>query len=173
MGVKVVILGLDPYPQETNGIPNGCGLAFSYRRDFPVPSNSSLHNIFKELAKEYPGYVKPNHGDLSSWCKQGVLLLNTALTVLPMMPKSHLNIWEPFISNILNIIVQVNPNVVFLLWGGDAKKMVTKIGKAKYFETSHPSGQSAYRGFIGCNHFTLANQYLVEKGLTPIDWNVY
>jgi uracil-DNA glycosylase len=173
MCVRMVILGLDPYPQENCGIPDACGLSFSYRRDFPVPGRSSLKNIFKLLKICYPNFIEPYHGDLSSWARQGVLLLNTALTVAPGTPKSHLTIWEGFTIAILKAILAANPGTVFMLWGADAQKMEKQLGnRAVVIRTSHPSGQSAYvkDGFMQSQCFIKANEKLIEQGHNPIDW---
>jgi uracil-DNA glycosylase len=170
---KVVLVGLDPYPQETDGVPDACGLCFSYRRDFPIPKWSSLKNIYKELKDEYGNeFTPPDHGDLREWCRQGVLMLNMALSVAPRSPKSHLGIWGGFMSHLIPAIVSANPNVIFVMWGSDAQKMTDMIGnRVAQLTTSHPSGQSARRGFLGCNHFRLINEHLTKTGQTPIDWN--
>lgn len=189
--IKVIILGMDPYHQITNGIPDACGLSFSYRRDFPVPPRSSLNNIFREIKQNnYPDFVQPNHGDLSSWCEQGVLLLNSSLTVLPNTPGSHLNLWMSFTKLLLKYIVESVGPVIIIAWGKPAQKLISKSEiklvnwdtenstavkcantTSVVLESAHPSGQSV-RGFYGGQHFLKTNMILRIQGKTPIDWSV-
>jgi len=162
--VKIVILGQDPY--HDNG--QAMGLSFS------VPSNikspPSLKNIFREIEQDL-GILMPNKGDLTNWANQGVLLLNTVLTVLPHTPQSHKNKgWEIFTDEIIHYINNNLNNVVFMLWGGSAKKKSGLIDSNKHLilTANHPSPLSANRcGWFGCKHFSQANEYLKE----PINWD--
>lgn len=169
--VKVVILGQDPYPQVlSNGIPRATGLSFSVRKDDFIPS--SLENIYKELQDDIPGFEPPKHGCLEGWARQGVLFLNTALTLREDSPKSHINVWQGFTRKVIRKIVEENEDVIFVLWGGFAQKMMSVIGSSVTILTSaDPSGRSANRGFFGCKHFSQINENLIEKGYEPIDWN--
>lgn len=174
--VKVVILGQDPYhTMGENGSPQANGLSFSTSRGCKI--QPSLANVFKELKQEYPNFVIPNHGDLTNWAYQGVLLLNSCLTVSPSLPGSHKAIWNGFIGRILEAISAANPNCIYLLWGAKAQFWVKRIGqKSIKLLASHPSPFSANKSskdspaFIGCNHFRMANEYLVKMGQQPIDW---
>lgn len=165
--VKVVILGQDPYP--TRG--HAHGLCFSCDAHVkPLPK--SLQNIFKELYDDLRIPEKLN-GDLQSWAKQGVLLLNTVLTVREGQPESHANKgWEQFTDELLVQLSQYNENVVYLLWGSKAQRKKDLINnKANLIlEAPHPSPLSVYRGFFGCKHFSQTNTYLKAKGKDPINW---
>lgn len=169
--VKVVLLGQDPYHQrKSNGKPRAQGLSFSVSKDDEIPV--SLKNIFQEIANEYPEtFVYPSHGDISSWARQGVLLINSSLTVEPGKAGSHGVIWHGLLSKVFHAIAEVNRNCIYLLWGNHAKDMVEYIPEAsiKLF-TSHPSGFSVHKGFFGCNHFKEVNRILEEKGEEPIRW---
>ena len=170
--VKVVILGQDPF-HSTNGdgTPQAQGLCFSVKRGAKIPS--SLVNIYKELKTSVPGFVTPNHGCLESWALQGVLLLNTCLTVRPASPDCHKELFLGFIKKIINAILDANPGCIFVMWGRKAQKVQKMIGaRATVLEAAHPSGLSASRGFFGCDHFNKINTLLTEKGDTPIDWNL-
>lgn len=167
---RVVILGQDPY--HTPGIANG--LAFSH------PPNvhkfqPSLRNIIDELLNEY-GLHKDTRatGDLSCWARQGVLLLNTILTVHQGVAKSHHNVgWQQITANLICEISLHHPGIVFILWGRDAQDLKKYIENPKthlILECAHPSPLSAHRGFFGCNHFLRANSYLVEHNHPPIQW---
>lgn len=166
--VKVVIIGQDPYhgPNQANG------LCFSVNRQIPNPP--SLVNIFKELQKEY-GYQYP-HGDLSSWAEQGVLLLNATLTVEAHKAGSHQNKgWETFTDKIIEKLNDNHEHIVFLLWGGYARKKGKHIDRKKHLvlETGHPSPLSANRGlWFGNQHFTKCNSYLEANNISPIDWSL-
>ncbi len=165
---KVVILGQDPY----HGPGQAHGLCFSVKEGVKFPP--SLQNIFKELHDEY-GYEAPRSGELTAWAKQGVLLLNTTLTVREGMPQSHKGQgWEILTDAIISLLNQKKEPVVFLLWGANAwaKKTLIKNPRHLVLECAHPSPLSAYRGFFGCNHFKRANEYLEKCGLTPIDWKL-
>ena len=163
--VKVVIIGQDPYHGENQAM----GLAFSVPQSQKIPP--SLVNIFKEIKREYE--VVNDHGDLTSWAKQGVLLLNTVLTVEAKKPNSHKNCgWQTLIDNAIIEINQSENNVVFLLWGNNAKSKAKLITNKSHLvlESSHPSPLGAYRGFNGCNHFKLANEFLISKNRVTINW---
>ncbi len=164
--LKVVILGQDPYSNE--GQANG--LCFSVKHGQPIPP--SLKNIFVEL-KDDVGTACFQDGDLSNWANQGVLLLNTILTVAKGKPLSHAHQgWEQFTDCVISCISKFKENVVFILWGTAAKKKELLIdkGKHKILIASHPSPLSAYRGFFGCRHFSKTNDYLVKHSLSAISW---
>ena len=166
--VKVVILGQDPY----HGPNQAHGLCFSVKP--PTPPPPSLVNIFLELNKDL-GIARPKHGDLESWAKQGVLLLNAVLTVEDGKPGSHANKgWERFTSKVIEELNARRQNVVFLLWGAYAQKKAEFVDRSRHLVLTapHPSPLSAHRGFLGCKHFSQANAYLVRHGLPPIDWNL-
>jgi len=162
--VKIVILGQDPY--HDNG--QAMGLSFSVPDNIKSPP--SLKNIFREIEQDL-GILMPDKGDLTNWAKQGVLLLNTVLTVLPHTPQSHKNKgWEIFTDEIIHYINNNLNNVVFMLWGGYAKKKSSLIDNNKHLilTANHPSPLSANRGgWFGCKHFSQANEYLKE----PINWD--
>ena len=163
--VKVVILGQDPY----HGRGQADGLAFSVQKQIKLPP--SLRNIFKEIEDDL-GVDSPKHGDLSFLAEQGVLLLNSVLTVNEGDPASHANRgWEEFTDKIVEILNH-KKNIVFMLWGGYAQKKASKIDKESHciLKATHPSPLSAHRGFFGCRHFSKANEYLVLNGLNPIKW---
>ncbi len=165
---KVVILGQDPYhgPNQANG------MSFSVQRGIPIPP--SLRNIHKELADDL-GCDRPSHGDLTKWAKQGVLLLNSVLTVKEGQALSHQNIgWEVFTDRVIEIISKQKENVVFILWGKQALVKGQGINPFKHYvvHAAHPSPLSAHRGFFGSKPFTDTNNYLTDKGLAPIDWKV-
>lgn len=165
--VKVVILGQDPY----HGPNQAHGLSFSVKPGIPAPP--SLVNIYKELATDIPGFVRPNHGYLQSWAEQGVLLLNTVLTVEAGQAHSHAKLgWETFTDKVIAMLNTHREGVVFLLWGSHAQKKGSIIDPVRHrvLKAPHPSPLSAHRGFLGCQHFSTANQLLQEQGLTPIDW---
>ncbi len=167
--IRVVILGQDPY----HGPDQAQGLAFSVSEDQKVPP--SLVNIYKELAQDIEGFVVPAHGDLRSWAEQGVLLLNTVLTVQKGKAHSHAKLgWEQFSDAVIAKINDENPHCVFLLWGAHAQQKGRNIDIEKHhvLNAVHPSPLSAYRGFLGCQHFSLANQWLAAKKIAPIDWKI-
>lgn len=164
--VKVVILGQDPYhgPGQANG------LCFSVNPGVSYPP--SLLNIFKEIQNE-TGKSIPEDGDLSRWARQGVLLLNTSLTVREHSPKSHSSIgWEQLTDSAIRKLASEREGIVFMLWGSDAIRKASLIDKDKHLvlTSPHPSPLSAYRGFFGNNHFIRANEYLVSSGKSPIEW---
>jgi uracil-DNA glycosylase len=168
--VEVVIIGQDPYHStDYNGFPTAQGMSFSVSKNSPIPS--SLGNIFKELARSVPGWKVPTNGDLSNWAKQGVLLLNTCLTVRQGKPKAHGDIWMGFISKVIQAISEVNPKCIYVLWGRPAERIERHLtGKNIVLKAPHPSGYSAHKGFIGCNHFMEVNKVLAEHGKSQIDW---
>lgn len=165
--VKVVILGQDPY----HGPEQAHGLSFSVRPGIKVPP--SLANMYKELATDIPGFTAPEHGYLQGWAEQGVLLLNTVLTVEQGKAHSHAKIgWETFTDRLIEVINQQCEGVVFLLWGAHAQKKGKKIDTARHhvLHSAHPSPLSAYRGFFGCKHFSQTNKLLEQMNKSPIDW---
>ena len=166
--VRVVILGQDPYHQPGQAQ----GLAFSVDEGVKLPP--SLLNIFKELDREYHCGI-PKSGNLEAWARQGVLLLNTVLTVRQGKPNSHAGHgWEIFTDEIIKLIGQQPQPIVFLLWGKQAelkKELITNPNHL-VLTSSHPSPFSARRGFFGCNHFKLANEFLKENSLEEIDWQI-
>jgi uracil-DNA glycosylase len=173
--VKAVILGQDPYHQIINingvALPRAVGLSFSVRREDSIPS--SLQNIFTELSHSVRGFTKPDHGDLREWAYQGVLLLNTCLTVRPGQPGSHGEIWLGFIKKVFKAIAAVNPYCVYMLWGREAQKVIPMLGEhSVILEAAHPSGHSAKYGFFGCNHFNLTNEALIRQGKVGINWKI-
>lgn len=166
--VKVVILGQDPYHEAGQAH----GLAFSTPDGRPIPR--SLKNIFKEISMEY-GYPIPESGCLESWAHQGVFLLNTVLTVEEGNANSHSKCgWQLFTDNVIELLNRQSQPIVFLLWGKQAEKkkeLITNPGNLILI-TSHPSPFSARRGFLGSNHFKMANEFLKENGLDEIDWKL-
>lgn len=170
--VQVVIIGQDPY----HGPHQAHGLSFSVQR--PVPPPPSLLNIFAELQRDLhlwddlPQH-RPSHGCLESWAQQGVLLLNAVLTVEAGKPGSHANKgWERFTDCVIQQLNTKRDGLVFLLWGSYAQKKAAFVDRARHLvlEAPHPSPLSAYRGFIGCNHFSKANEYLRARGKPAIEW---
>ena len=166
--VKVVILGQDPY----HGAGQAHGLCFSVQNGVPPPP--SLINIFKELQDDI-GVTIPNHGNLTHWAQQGVFLLNASLTVRAGEPMSHSKIgWAEFTDTVIKKISELKKNVVFLLWGKFAQEKRVLIDETKHciLRSVHPSPLSAYGGFFGCKHFSKTNEYLVSKGIDPVDWSL-
>lgn len=164
--IKVVILGQDPY----HGPGQAEGLSFSVPAGLAHPP--SLQNIFKELQQDL-GLAYPRSGSLVPWAKQGVLLLNTILTVEAGRPQSHQHLgWQRFTDCLIQGINQYRQGVVFLLWGSHAQKKQALIDRNRHFilTSPHPSPLSAHRGFFGCRHFSTANQLLQQQGVSPIDW---
>lgn len=169
--VKIVILGQDPY----HGPGQAHGLAFSVQRGVPVPP--SLLNIFKEQETDL-GLPRPRHGHLEGWARQGVLLLNTVLTVEAGQAASHQGKgWELFTDAAIRAVAQRSTPCVYLLWGSHARTKAALIressgGPHLILEAPHPSPLSAHRGFLGCRHFSRANAFLEEQGSAPIDWRL-
>ena len=164
--VKVVILGQDPY----HGPGQAHGLCFSVLPGTPIPP--SLLNIYKELEAS-TGFTRPDHGYLLPWAQQGVLLLNSVLTVEDGKPGSHQGKgWEGFTDHVVDVLNRERDGLVFLLWGSYAQKKGAMIDTRRHrvLKAPHPSPLSAHRGFLGCKHFSLANQYLARNGKTPIGW---
>ncbi|MGF1768053.1 uracil-DNA glycosylase [Enterovibrio makurazakiensis] len=165
--VRVVILGQDPY----HGPNQAHGLCFSVLPGIKTPP--SLVNLYKELAQDIDGFSVPQHGYLKSWADQGVLLLNTVLTVEQGNAHSHSHLgWETFTDRIIGAVNQHCEGVVFLLWGAHARKKGRSIDRARHhvLEAPHPSPLSAHRGFLGCKHFSTTNILLQEMGKPSIDW---
>ena len=167
--VKVVILGQDPY----HNVNQAHGLCFSVLPSQPeIPP--SLQNIYKELEADL-GCKIPNNGYLEKWAKQGVLMLNTVLTVRAHQANSHQNKgWEQFTDAIIREVNKIDRPVVYLLWGRPAQSKISMLNNPKHLilKAPHPSPLSAYRGFFGCKHFSQTNDFLVENGLKPIDWQI-
>ena len=167
--VKVVILGQDPY----HGPHQAHGLAFSVRPQVDIPP--SLRNIYTELANDIPGFVVPQHGYLQKWAEQGVLLLNTVLTVQAGQAHSHASWgWEIFTDKVVAQLNAHHQGLVFMLWGSHAQRKGAAIDRQRHLvlQAPHPSPLSAYRGFFGCKHFSQANAWLQQHGAAPIDWQV-
>jgi uracil-DNA glycosylase len=166
--VKVVVLGQDPY----HGTGQAHGLSFSVKPGVAVPP--SLKNIYKELESDL--HIQPvDHGFLEAWAKQGVLLLNSVLTVEKGQAGAHQRQgWEQFTDKAVEALSEERTGLVFLLWGSHAQKKGKRVDRNKHLvlETTHPSPLSAYRGFLGCRHFSVLNQYLIEQGKSPINWQL-
>lgn len=165
---KVVIIGQDPY----HGAGQAHGLCFSVQKGVEPPP--SLKNIYKELHDDI-GFTIPTHGELTSWARQGVLLLNTVLTVREASPNSHKGLgWENFTDRVIAELDKKQTPVVFLLWGANARKKAEIITNPihKKLITVHPSPLSAYNGFFGCKHFSKTNEILLSSGQSPIDWTI-
>jgi len=166
---KVIILGQDPYHQEGQAE----GLSFSVPQGVVIPP--SLRNIFKELQSDDVSFSKPEHGNLVSWANQGVLLLNSVLTVEQNSPASHANKgWENFTDKVIQILSSNKNNLVFILWGAYANKKSELIDSSKHLILSapHPSPFSAYKGFFGSRHFSKTNNYLESTNQEAIDWSI-
>ena len=166
--VRVVILGQDPY----HGPNQAHGLCFSVRPGVQTPP--SLQNIFKEIQRDL-GIAPPDHGCLTPWADRGVLLLNAVLTVERGMANAHQGKgWEGFTDAAIDALNREREGIVFMLWGSYAQKKGQLIDTRKHrvLKSVHPSPLSAHRGFIGCGHFSAANQYLLENGLAPVDWSL-
>ena len=166
--VRLVIIGQDPY----HGEDQAHGLSFSVPMGMVVPP--SLRNIYKELVSDC-GIDVPQHGYLQSWADQGVLLLNSVLTVKMGLAASHRDQgWERFTDAVVELLNQQCESLVFMLWGNYAQSKGAKVDRQRHLvlEAPHPSPLSAHRGFIGCAHFSRANRYLQERGLTNINWQI-
>lgn len=165
--IKVIILGQDPYHNENQAD----GFAFSVPHNMPIPP--SLRNIDIELRNSLNVSIS-KHGNLSTWVTQGVFLLNTSLTVKAHCAGSHMQLWKPFTKQLLHLIQQgCQQPIVYMLWGKHAQQLIDKNNIAinqLVLESAHPSPLSAYRGFLGNQHFALCNQHLVKHGLTAINW---
>lgn len=167
--VKVVILGQDPY----HGPNQAQGLSFSVNRGVPIPP--SLRNIYHELNSDL-GITTPKHGDLTSWAQQGVLLLNSVLTVEAGQPTSHQKQgWEQFTDNVIDVLNEQCEHIVFILWGAYAQRKGQRIDRDKHLvlTAAHPSPLAANRGgFFGCKPFSKTNNYLQQQGIEPINWQL-
>ena len=166
--MKVVILGQDPY----HGDGQAHGLCFSVKPDVKVPP--SLVNIYKEIEADL-GIPRPHHGFLEHWAKQGVLLLNSVLTVERGLAASHQGRgWEKFTDKVIETVNGLDHPVVFMLWGSYAQKKASFVDTTKHLvlKAPHPSPFSAHRGFLGCGHFSKANAFLEKNGRTPVDWSL-
>ncbi len=166
--VKVVILGQDPY----HNVGQAHGLCFSVKPDVEIPP--SLVNIYKELHDDLGCYI-PNNGYLVKWAKQGVLMLNTVLTVRAHQANSHRGIgWEEFTNAAIRVLNKQDRPIVFILWGSPAQRKKEMLNNPKHLilEAPHPSPLSAYRGFFGSKPFSQTNAFLEKNGLTPIDWQI-
>ncbi|WP_343814851.1 uracil-DNA glycosylase [Colwellia asteriadis] len=171
--INVVVLGQDPYHGEQLGVAQAHGLAFSVQPTIKIPP--SLVNIYKELTNDIDGFIAPEHGCLTTWAEQGVLLLNTVLTVQQANAHSHAKLgWETFTDAVIDKISEENPHCVFILWGAHAKKKGRNIDESKHLVLTgpHPSPLSSYRGFFGCQHFSKANNWLQAQGQVTIDWRL-
>ncbi len=167
--VKVVILGQDPYHNEGQAH----GLCFSVNKGVEIPP--SLVNIYQEIHDDL-GCDIPDHGNLTEWAKQGVLLLNTVLTVRAHQANSHRNMgWEQFTDAAIHILNDVDRPIVFMLWGRPAQEKENILNNPKHLvlKAPHPSPLSAYRGFFGCRHFSKCNDFLRANGIEPIDWQIH
>ncbi|GIU39916.1 uracil-DNA glycosylase [Shewanella colwelliana] len=167
--VRVVLIGQDPY----HGPGQAHGLCFSVKPGIKTPP--SLVNMYKELATDIVGFTTPNHGYLEAWARQGVLMLNTVLTVEQGKAHSHAKSgWETFTDNALKLLNAQSRPIIFVLWGGHAIKKGKLINAPQHQVLSgpHPSPLSAYRGFFGCQHFSKINQLLLSQGDKSIDWQV-
>jgi uracil-DNA glycosylase len=166
--LKVVLLGQDPY----HNVGQAHGLCFSVQDGIPFPP--SLVNIFKELKSDVGAEI-PNSGNLTKWANEGVLLMNTSLTVREHQANSHSKCgWAWFTDSVIKLISEQKEHVVFILWGGNARSKKPLIDKRKHFiiESAHPSPLSAYNGFFGSKPFSKTNEYLLSQCLPPIDWNL-
>ena len=167
---KVILLGQDPYHRKGQAH----GLSFSVQRGIAIPP--SLRNVYKALTNDVPGFVAPKHGNLTGWAEQGVLLLNSALTVSEGTPGSHLDIWEPFTNYLVSLISQKYKGLVFMLWGTKAKSkkaLISTAGGHLILECQHPSPQIANNTFEkDCTHFSQANAWLQKHGKTEINWTL-
>jgi uracil-DNA glycosylase len=166
--VKVVIIGQDPY----HGPGQAHGLSFSVPTGIKTPP--SLQNIYKEIQNDL-GLAIPNHGNIESWARQGVLLLNAVLSVNANEPASHKAAgWENFTNAVIYYLSQQKSNLVFMLWGRFAqeKELLIDSNKHLILKAAHPSPFSAHQGFMGCKHFSKTNAYLIQNGISPIDWSI-
>ncbi len=166
--VKAVLLGQDPY----HGEGQAHGLCFSVQEGIEKPP--SLVNMLKELKNDL-GYEPPKNGTLTKWAKEGVLMMNTALTVRAHQANSHANCgWSWFTDSVIRLLSEQKEHLVFILWGGNARKKVPLIDQKKHciLQCAHPSPLSAYNGFFGCRHYSKTNEYLQSVGKTPIDWDL-
>ncbi|MDB5153688.1 MAG: uracil-DNA glycosylase [Mucilaginibacter sp.] len=168
--LKVVILGQDPY----HGVNQAHGLSFSVQKGITPPP--SLKNIYKELAIDIPGFVIPDHGELTEWSEQGVMLLNATLTVRAGSPRSHQKKgWEIFTDTVIQKISEQKEGIIYLLWGkfAQAKAELIDVKKHHILKAAHPSPYSADNGFFGCKHFSKTNAILEKESKKTIDWQIH
>lgn len=166
--VKAVIIGQDPYHQPGQAH----GLCFSVKKGVPIPP--SLQNIYKEIYSDL-GIPPANHGELISWAKSGVLMMNAVLTVRESAPNSHKNMgWEIFTDRVIELLNQREKPMVFILWGANARSKTRLITNPRHLilQSAHPSPLSAYNGFFGNRHFSKTNDFLASHGMEPVDWSV-
>ena len=166
--VKAVIIGQDPYHQPGQAH----GLCFSVKKGVPLPP--SLQNIYKEIQSDL-GIPPASHGELISWAKSGVLMMNAVLTVRDSTPNSHKNKgWEIFTDRVIELLNQREKPMVFILWGANARSKAKLITNPNHLvlQSAHPSPLSAYNGFFGNRHFSKTNQFLAEHGIEPVDWRI-
>jgi len=166
--VKVVIIGQDPY----HNVGQAHGLCFSVKPEVDIPP--SLVNIYKELHDDVGCYI-PDNGYLEKWAKQGVLMLNSVLTVRAHQANSHQGLgWEKFTDAVIRAVNEQDRPIVYMLWGRPAQNKAKSVNNPKHLllKAPHPSPLSAHRGFFGCKHFSQANEYLKKNGLEPIDWQI-
>lgn len=166
--VKCVIIGQDPY----HNVGQAHGLCFSVKPGVAIPP--SLVNIYKELHDDI-GFQIPDNGYLEKWAKQGILMLNTVLTVRAHEANSHKGMgWEKFTDAVIKVINEQDRPIVYLLWGAPAQKKAAKVDNPKHLllKAPHPSPLSSYRGFFGCKHFSKTNEFLEKNGLEPIEWSL-
>ncbi len=167
--VKCVIIGQDPY----HGAGQAHGLSFSVRKGVAPPP--SLVNIFKEIKDDVGIDNTGKHGELTKWAENGVLLLNSVLTVRENRARSHRGLgWEEFTSNVIKLLNEREKPMVFMLWGNDAKQKSQLITSPQHLvlKSAHPSPLSAFNGFFGCRHFSKANEFLRSRSITEIDWSI-
>lgn len=161
--VKVVILGQDPYYQRDRAV----GMSFSQKRGDKI--SVSLRNIYTELRDNYPGKSTPNHGDLTSWADQGVLLLNASLTTLAGKPDQHSKKWSVFVDLLISYLNELmGTQICYLVWGANAKKLLMRFQNVKQFISPHPASRNG--GFSGCQHFIKADKFLRNIGRKPVNW---
>lgn len=166
---KIVLLGQDPY----HGVSQAHGLAFSVKPEVKIPP--SLVNMYKELKNDIEGFYIPNNGYLKKWADEGVLLLNTSLTVVKDMANSHSKIgWSIFTDKIIELLNKRSDPVVFILWGNNAKQKEALITNSHHLvlKAAHPSPLSAHNGFFGCRHFSKTNEFLKSINKSPVDWQI-
>ena len=166
--VKCVIIGQDPY----HNVGQAHGLCFSVKPGIAIPP--SLVNIYKELHDDV-GFKIPDNGYLEKWAKQGILMLNTVLTVRAHEANSHKGIgWEKFTDAVIKVLNEQDRPIVYLLWGAPAQKKAAKVDNPKHLllKAPHPSPLSSYRGFFGCKHFSMTNEFLSKNEIEPIDWSL-
>lgn len=164
--VKVILVGQDPYYQVlSSGETKAVGASFSLRPYDTI--TQSLRTIYTELKNDIPGFKPPNHGNLESWARQGVMLLNTSLTTDVGVANQHQVQWKEFVDSTIRYLEELNPNICYIMWGAEARKLKTGSKFVK-FCAAHPASRSG--GFLGCKHFSKVNNHLIERGIEPIDW---